>query len=231
MAAQLARRRAEGLPEGPVESRQAVEPPREGDVGDGPAAGRIHDRRAAFLEPPSRHVLREARSARLEQAMQVPDRHPERCRRALRRQRRIGEMQVDIALGLFEPRQADQLRVLARHGAGGHRQEPPEIVGDQGKLALVECVDLVGESIEVGFHHAGDAARPGQGDGTGVQRNRQMGLEEPARDDKHIPIVMGPGLVGERDRRVGDQQIAGLQNDLTPSLIETGAARSRRSQT
>ena len=118
-------------------------------MGDGPIA-LVQDRRPAFLEPTSKHMLREGRSARLEQQVQAPHRHLERLGGFLCPERRVRQIEVDVALGLFEPRDADRFLVLAGRRAAGHRQEPAEIVGDRGGLALIERVDLLGEPVELG---------------------------------------------------------------------------------
>ena len=68
----------EGLPEGPVECRQAVESPAQSNIRDRPVADRAHERGPAFLESTAQHILREARPGRLEQKVQLTHRYLQR---------------------------------------------------------------------------------------------------------------------------------------------------------
>src|SRR5271166_4333867 len=140
--AQFAGRDAEGLAEVAVEGRETVEAPGERDVGHRAVANWVHDRGAAFLEPARRYVLRESRPARLEQTVQLPDRHFERRGRLFWREPRFRQMQVDIAPRLFKPAETDRLLVLADARPTSHRKEPAEIIGDEASLAVVESVEL-----------------------------------------------------------------------------------------
>ncbi len=156
--AQFARRDAEGLAEVAVEGRETIEAPGEGDVGHRAVANWVHDRGAAFLEPTPRHVLRESRPARLEQTVQLPNRHFERRGRLFWREPRFRQMQVDMALRLFKSAETDRLLVLAGARPTSHRKEPAEIIGDEVSLAVVESVEFSRERIQIGLDNSAQAA-------------------------------------------------------------------------
>ena len=81
--------------------------------------------------------------------MQAALRHFQRAGRLFRRQLRVRQIVLDIALGFGQSPQPHGLALLAFARAAGDGQQAAKIVGERAGFLIVEGVDLPGEGVEI----------------------------------------------------------------------------------
>jgi hypothetical protein len=103
----------------------------------------------AFLEPPSQNVLREARSGRLEQQVQLSHRNPHCGGHCCRREIRLRQMPSGVVLGLSQLHCANRTALVAGRPAACQREKTAEIVDDTRQFGVVEFVHRIIEGVKI----------------------------------------------------------------------------------